>query len=51
MLRGKKGIKGFLEKMDWMGYQVTRDLLEAEELQGREVMMDRQECLDFKDPW
>lgn len=34
-----------------MDYQVTKDLLEAEELQERGGMMDLLECLDYKVQW
>ena len=47
----KKGIKDFQERMELMDYQVTKDLLEAEELQGRGEMMDHLECLDSKVQW
>lgn len=51
VMLGKKGIKDFQERMELMGYQVTKDLLEAEELQGRGGMMDHLECLDSKVQW
>ena len=51
VILGKKGIKDFQERMELMGYQVTKDLLEAEELQGRGGMMDHLECLDSKVQW
>ena len=51
VILGKKEIKDFQERMELMGYQVTRDLLEAEELQGKGGMMDHLECLDSKVQW
>lgn len=51
VMLGKKGIKDLWGKMELMDYQVTKDLLEAEEVQGRGGMMDHLECLDSKVQW
>lgn len=51
VMLGKKGIKDLWEKMELMDYQVTKDLLEAEEVRGRGGMMDHLACLVSKVQW